>query len=286
MPATMNSLPETLSFGRRLGHPRLLLSRMRDLNAFRLLCFALILFQGAILAGCAHLLPGPQDQPEARRLLDQIRSNGKAISSFKGLARIRMASNGRVMSGRIAIAAAAPDKMRVEWLNPMGQPVTSMNADGQHITLFSRIDNTCRRFHQSATGLAPLIHIPIGINDLYDILIGSVPLPQDAFVQFKQDLSASDTLVLNNRWHRTIADIQVDLTGPRPQFMRIFDGQGELGYEIQWLRWRHDGSGYDLPVRIDFRKDDGQRLTLTVERFWPNEKIPPSVFSADHPADQ
>jgi outer membrane biogenesis lipoprotein LolB len=281
----MNSLPQTLCIERHLERFWPLLDRRRYLDARRLLCLSFLLFLSAIIAGCAHLLPAPVDQPEARRLLDQLRSNGETISRFKGLAQIRMAFNGRVISGRIAIAAVAPDKMRVEWLNPMGQPATSLNADGKDITLFSRVDNTRNQFPQSTAGLAPLIHIPIGINDLYNILTGSVPLQQDTFVQFKQAWPEADTLVVKNRWHRMIADIQVNRTGPRPQSMRIYNGQGELQYEIQWLQWRQDGSGHDLPVRIDFQNNDGQRLTLTVERFWPNAQVPPSVFAADRIAD-
>lgn len=253
--------------------------------AGRLLCYALIILQGMLFAGCAHLLSTPEDQPEARQLADRLNHNGDTISQFKGLAQIRLVSNGRVMSGRIAIAAVSPDKMRVEWLNPMGQPVSSLIADGKTIALFSRVDNSHRRLRQSAAGLEPLIHIPVGIDDLFDILTGSVPLPVDTFVQFKQALSEPDTLIVKNRWHRTIADIRVDRKACRPRSMRFYNGQSELQYQIRWLQWRQDGSGHDFPTRIEFQRDDSQRLNLTVERFWPNAPVPLSVFATNSPGE-
>ena len=258
---------------------------IRFCNVGCLICLALIVFQGMFFTGCAHLMPAPEDQPEARRLANRLNHNGDTISQFKGLAQIRMVSNGRMISGRIAIAAVAPDKMRVEWLNPMGQPVSSLIADGKTIALFSRIDNTHRRLRQSATGLEPLIHIPVGINDLFNILIGSVPLPEDDFVQLKHTLDGPDALIVKNRWNRTVADVQVDRTVCRPQSMRFYDGQGELQYKIQWLQWRQDGSGQNLPTRIEFHGDDGQGLNLTVERFWPNAPVPLSVFATNSPTE-
>ena len=280
----MNPPPETLTGRLRLQrhHP---LRLIRIWIAGRFLCYLLIIFQVLFFAGCAHLMPIPEDQADARQLVDRLNHNSDNISQFKGLAQIRLVSNGRVVSGRIAIAAVAPDKMRVEWMNPMGQPVSSLIADGKTIALLSRIDNTHRRLRQSATGLEPLIHMPVGIGDLFDILTGSVPLPVDTFVQIKQALSEPDTLIVKNRWNRTVADIRVDRTACRPQSMRFYNGQDELQYQIRWLQWRQDGKGHDLPIRIEFQSDDSQQLNLTMERFWPNAPVPLSLFATNSSAE-
>jgi outer membrane biogenesis lipoprotein LolB len=97
------------------------------------------------------------------------------LEPTKGLMRIEIISGGRITSGRAAWAAEHPDRLRLEWLSALGQPLMSMAGDGKTITLYSSADQTYRRFAQSRTALERLIRIPIGIEDLIDVLAGRPP---------------------------------------------------------------------------------------------------------------
>lgn len=245
-----------------------------------LICFIFLLT--ALFTGCAHLFPPPSEQPLARQMADLLNARGDAISQFKCLARVRMESSGRILSGRVAIAAVAPDKLRVEWLSMMGQPFFSFLADGETITVVSRSDGKVHRLKQSPWAMESLVHIPIGVEDLQRILVGSIPLRDHAYAQLNETAGAANLLTLMNRWHGVIANIQVDPTDFRVQSMRLFGSEGELRYSVQWLRWQYD-ERYDLPVEVAFQSDSGQRLVLTMVRFWPNVDVPSSTFSFGTP---
>jgi outer membrane biogenesis lipoprotein LolB len=255
------------------------------LNNRRSFLLGFIFFQSVFFINCAHIITPPDDQPAARQTVERLEAIGDAISQFKGLGHLRMESNGQIVSGRIAVAALAPDKMRVEWLNMMGQPLTSLCGDGETITVYSRSDKKIYRLKQSPTGLEPLIQIPIGIEDLRRILVGSIPLRDNTFVQFDPGKENEGNLVFKDRWHSKVATILLDRGKSRVRSLKAYDRQGDLQYEIQWEQWQDDGR-VDLPVRIVMQSDSRKRrLILTMDRFWPNAEVPLSTFVLEVPSE-
>ena len=180
------------------------------------------------------------------------------------------------------MAAVVPHKLRVEWLNMMGQPSTSIAGDGRTISIWSATDHKLRHFRQSPGALAKLIQIPIGIEDFQNIVIGRPPLPVDTVVQFKGIRNDVDILALKNRWRREIAVIRVDQATDRVLTMQAFDGHGRPQYEARWLQWRKYGR-YLLPTQMVLESGAGQRLRLTIDRFWPNAAVPSSTFELTPP---
>jgi len=249
----------------------------RNLSHLMLLSILIGLFPG-----CAHLFSPPQENPQARQILIRLAENNAGLNRFKALAHVRMELDGQILSGRIAMAGVVPDKLRIEWLNMMGQPLTSLAGDGGMITIYSRTDNKVRRLRQSATAMAPLIHIPIGIEDLQKILVGRFPLPADAAVQLKEAANDIDILILKNRWHNVVETLRVNRITSRLMGMQAFSRQGEALYEIQWLQWQSEGE-YLVPAKVVFESKSRQRVILTMDRFWPDADVPESVFKLDIP---
>lgn len=233
----------------------------------------------AMMNGCSHLFRPPEDDAHARMLLEHLLQNNSALTQYKGLAGIHMRMNGRSQSGRIAFAAVQPDKMRVEVLNMLGTPLTSLSGDGNNVTILSHDDHKQYRFRQTRTALASLIEIPIGIEDLQNLLAGRVPVPPHVSVQ---SLSGRpDTcdviLVLKNRWNGVVARLQMDQTNNDAKSLRVLDFSGELKYQILWLQWKKVGR-YRVPAKLVIESPAKQKLTLTMDRYWPNAKVPPSTF--------
>ena len=79
--------------------------------------FLVLLFFGSgLFSGCSWLVAPPQDQVEARMLVEQYSHANDDIQHFKGLGNIRIHSKQQLLSGRMVWAATMPNKLRVEML--------------------------------------------------------------------------------------------------------------------------------------------------------------------------
>jgi len=234
----------------------------------------------AVLNSCAGI-PGPTPEDEnARLIIARLAHRNDGLTQFKGLANIRMTSEGQTRSGRVAFAAVQPDKMRVELLNTVGIPLTSLSGDGEYIVIRSHGDNKYYRFRQSRTALASVIQVPIGIEDLLSLLAGKVPFPAYTFAQMVAVDKDNEVIVLKNRWRGRVARLTVDSKSQQMMNMQVFDSQGERLYQIEWLGWEEVGT-FRIPSKLMIESLPDQRLTLTVDRYWPNVEVPQSTFVLD-----
>jgi outer membrane biogenesis lipoprotein LolB len=251
-------------------------TKLRSIHSAILTIFMLL------VSGCAHILPPPQDDLPARQVLERLVDNNTGLTHFKALGHIRMDSADVKQSGRVAVAAIIPHKLRADWLNMMGQPQISLAGDGETIRIWSATDSKVHRLRQSPQALAKLIRIPLGIDDFQSIIIGRPPLPSHSAVQFKQSHEGVDILSLKNRWRKVVAMMRVDRSTGRILSVQVFDGHGRLQYEAQWLQWRKIGE-YVLPTKVSMNSAAQDRLVLTVDRFWPDADVPASVFVLNPP---
>ena len=133
---------------------------------------------GFLLSGCAWIVQPPQDDPQARALIEELDGRNPGLQNFKGMSHARFATQGRTLSGRIAWVAALPDRLRLEWLNPTGQPLTSVAADGRTLTVLNHHEQERYILRQSPDVLKDVIHVPIGIEDFLTLLAGRPLIPE------------------------------------------------------------------------------------------------------------
>lgn len=241
-----------------------------------LMC-CMILF--SIVSGCGHFFSVLEDHPLARQLLEQLNSANGDLTRFKGIARLKMIDNGQTTSGRIALAALLPDKIRVALLNPLGQPVTSLSGNGKYISIFLHNENKNYHVRQSAAAIERLIHIPIKVEDLQEILLGRVPVPTDNVVQVESSKGNIDILAVMKQWRGVVSKLVVDRSTSRVLSMESFNKHGNLKYSVHWSSWRTNGI-YNIPHQV-ILKSQGRQLTISMDRFWPNADMPPSFFDPD-----
>ncbi|MEJ2155777.1 MAG: lipoprotein insertase outer membrane protein LolB [Desulfobacteraceae bacterium] len=235
-----------------------------------------------MLAGCGHIFKPPPDDAHARMLLERLLQNNPTLTQYKGLAGVQMQLNGRSQSSRIAFAAVQPNKMRVEILNMMGTPLVSLTGNGENVTLFSHGRRKYYRFRQTRSALFSLIEVPIGIEDLQNLLAGRVPVPPYVSVQSltEHPSTPDNVLILTNRWNGIVARLQLDPSNHGVKALKVLDADGELQYRIQWLKWREIG-GYRVPSKLVIESTNTQQVTLTLDRFWPNANVSPSTFELE-----
>lgn len=231
------------------------------------------------LSGCGHLFKPPGDDPEARIILERLMQHNSALTRYKGLADIQMRMKGSSLSARIAFAAVRPDKMRVELLNMMGTPLTSLSGDGETVTVISHGDRKHHRFRQTRTALSKLIEIPIGIEDLQHLLAGQVPLPPHISAQPASERTNVDDpeIILKNRWGDIVARLKTDQTKRQIKTLQVLDRAGGLQYQVIWVQWR-EVDGFRVPSKLAIESAANQKLTLTMDRYWPNAEVAPSTF--------
>lgn len=227
-----------------------------------------------VLHGCAGWLPTVAEDPPARRQVTEWTRHNQMLPPFKGLMQIKMQEEGRTTSGRAAWAAEAPDRLRLEWLGPLGQPLFSLAGDGQTIGIYDVTDGKHRRFRQTPKALERLIGVPLGLGDLVDILAGRPPLPAHAAVRSLDDAPCG--VVLENRWGARVAEV-ASLGCDHPETMTVYDGSDAVRYRIQWLDWQtvHE---YTVPREIQVTSVEGDILSMLLERFWIDPSLPPETF--------
>ena len=74
------------------------------------------------------------------------------------------------------IIAKRPQSLRLETLNPLGQPLFFIVTDGEVLSLFSPSENKFYRGMASRKNVSLFLHVNLGLEDTVSILLGKVPL--------------------------------------------------------------------------------------------------------------
>lgn len=248
--------------------------RKTSLVLFVILCMILPV-------GC-KMIKRPEEDPYARMLVDRLIRSNSGLNQFKGFANIRLNSEGQVRSGRIAFAGVKPNKMRIELLNTIGTPLISLAGDGENITILDQSSQKHYHLRQSRTALKSVIQFPIGIEDLQCLLTGGLPIQTNTFASLERKNDQEAIILLKNRWHYKVARLKIDSVSRQIRSMLIFDQEGNEQYRIHWQKWKQAGD-YTIPSKLFFESFSDHRLSMVVDRFWPDVQVEPSMFVLDLP---
>lgn len=228
-------------------------------------------------SGCAWLIKPPSDDPMARQMLEGLLATNSAMTQYKGLAQVRLAVDKKVHTGTMAVAAVLPDRMRVELLSMVGQPLSSMVANGQTIRIRSHDDNRIYEINQSPSALETVIHIPIGIEQLQRLLIGRPKLPEFAAAQFTRKTEKEVAIEMISRFHNTQAVIVMTADTATIRSLEMHREGGEFRYLVRFLQWQQMGD-YCIPKQLAIESGTGDQVTMTMRRFWPDADISADTF--------
>jgi outer membrane biogenesis lipoprotein LolB len=227
------------------------------------------------LTGCAGWLrPVAHDETALKWVRQWVGHNDK-LTYFKGLLQVQIQARGQNISGRAAVAGAVPDRMRLEFLSFIGQPILSIAGDGRTITLINMQEGKIHQLDQTGGALEKLIGMPLSVEHLLDVLLGRPPVP-DYAAAIRLGEGDACAVELISRWYVPRADIQSDRC-EHPEVMNVYDTDGKLQYTIRWLQWQLVQE-YAVPRRVMVTSVDGARIEFTIDRFWPDTPLPPSTF--------
>jgi outer membrane lipoprotein-sorting protein len=130
-----------------------------------------------ILFGCqpARVRPQlPATLPSAEGLLATLARRRAAIATVRGFARISYESAGKTVGSRHAVVVEGPARLRLEVLGPLGA-IAVIASDGRELALYVRRENTVYRGTASAESIAAYAAVPMSVEDIVTVLLGSPP---------------------------------------------------------------------------------------------------------------
>ena len=217
------------------------------------------------------------DQEDARTLLVKLQNKNYHLTTFKGIGTLKLWSNGRPQTARLAWTGLNPEKLRIEILGVSGQPAVSIASDGSWLYFLSHTPHRFYKKKSSRADLKRLISIPIASRDVIALLAGRVPIPEyTAAALMRNKAEDGYVLVLKKRWRGIIEKIYVDENKTDVRKVEMFDSSGALVYRATFESMQNINT-YRVPLKLVISNDDSV-FQLNIEKYWADVVVSPSLF--------
>jgi hypothetical protein len=122
-------------------------------------------------------MPGqPVSRNLGETLLADWMTRGGEVHSMQGMARVKVKSSGRSVSGSQVVLVAQPARVRAETLSPFGTPLLLLATDGTDLGVLLPTENVYYRGAASAENLARFTRMPLRPEDLVKVLLYKTPI--------------------------------------------------------------------------------------------------------------
>jgi len=256
-----------------------------------------LVFSQVFLYSCGPVSPGlekdpfslrgktasPEELKEAEQIIDNLRIHNANLKTFKGIGNIKVWDKNEAFLFRSAWVGDAPEKLRMEFLGPHGQPVISLAADGAYIYYFSHVENRYYKKAISSKGKAPFINMPLELDKIIDLIVGRIPTGGCSYLKLVENPSEKG-YILFILFDKTgsVEKIFLDKDKKNVSKMECFRSDGTLLYRVTYNKIRQVGN-YLIPFNMAILDNDGTGFQLDVDRFWADAEVNPSVFVLPHP---
>lgn len=244
------------------------------------LVFAIPLF---FLSGCATLpepqLKAPVASSLGRTLFDAYLSRRADTRTLQGVAKMRVQTPERTVSGTQVLLAEAPGRLRAETLSPFGTPLLVMTANDVDLAVLVPGDNRLYRGRATPENLGRFTRLPLRLVDLVGILLSRPPLIDYLSLEPFQLADGSWMVVLESgpRRQELLFDVEQQLTG-----VRYFHGE-ELQLRLAYGDFV--AAPQVFPHRIDLELPQQQtQASLVFKELEVNRQILPEMFMLSPPA--
>ena len=243
-----------------------------------------------IATGCATLKPreeGPPamaSSPEAEALFNRLQSQNTHLRSFKGTGRLRIKDVNGIQQVRFMWAGFQNEKLRLEIMGTIGQPIFSFACDGERIYLISHTENRFYSKRESNANLEKLITLPITVSTCLDLMAGRIPLETHLLpVAVQEEKQGQQILVLKCMDRKKGGQrIFIDTSSGSVRRVEAYDRDEMLVYRAEFVRMQHV-SGFEVPGELRISNGNNASLQLVVDRFWPNAAVAEDLFKLAKP---
>lgn len=255
--------------------------------------FIIILLSLSLIAtGCSTLkqrVEGPSviaSSPEAESLFKRLQSQNTHLHSFKGTGRLRIKDVNGIQQARLMWAGFQNEKLRLEIMGTIGQPIFSFANDGERIYLISHTEDRFYSKRESNANLEKLIALPITVSACLDLMAGRIPLENHLLPLAVQDEKESQQLLVMKSTDRKKGGqhIIIDASSGNVRRVEAYDRDEILVYRAEFVRMQHV-SGFEVPRELRLSNDANASLQLVVDRFWPNAPVAEDLFRLAKPVN-
>jgi outer membrane lipoprotein-sorting protein len=242
---------------------------------------ALLLLAGG--AGCVRRAPPPDLSPDPAALLAQVELTQSRVERVRGEARVKVESPGGSGTVTQLVAAARPDRLRIDALDFFGNPAAALVADGSRFALLDLREGVFYRGAATPENLARLVPLPIPARDLVLLLCGAVPIVPGVPVS----IEAGDG-VLRLTVEGVDRDQRLDVgAGAAVHRSKVVERPGRgvatRDYEVAFDRFE-DRGGRPFPGEVRLEAPGaGVRLRLSWKEIEVNGVLPEGTFTLTPP---
>lgn len=230
------------------------------------------------LSGCATL-PEPQLKVPVlsglgRTLLEEYLSHRTDTRTLQGVAKIRVQTPERTVSGTQVLLAEEPGRLRAETLSPFGTPLLVMTANDTALAVLVPGDNRFYQGQATPENLGRFTRLPLRLPDLVSILLFRPPLID---YQSLDTFQLSDdgwmaVLESGQRRQELLFDIERHLIGVN------YFHSGEL--QLHLVYGDFDAVPQVFPHRIELELPQQKtQASLVFKELEVNRQILPEVFA-------
>jgi len=229
------------------------------------------------LWGCAGVFTRPGPDGEAAALLEKAGSADPGLRTLKGLATVDILRSGKHYQARLAWICEPPDRFRITVLGALGRPSLSLTSDGRQFFYLSHDSGEFKKWQRGAMFTPLTMPIAVAPEDIAAVLSGRIPTrAHDSASVTPREPDGGRVLVLK-RWGRIVQTIDFDPEGGGPVGYTVYTAQNTVDYSVSFQDLRQV-AGYRLPWRSEIDGGNGSRVTVRVDRYWPNSPVNPEMF--------
>lgn len=245
---------------------------------------AVFLFSACGLRREAPHMPAPDISPEIRQILIDIEAANSAVSTLKGVGRIRYTENGKPQGARAAWVAARGGRLRIEVLGIAGQPVASLSTDGKWLYLNLPLQERYFKSRAADPSLEKLVSVPVTARETIALLTGRTPLRPFRTARLDRTADGAGLVLVDGRG-RTVQKIYLDETRQRVQRFEVFSPPGRPSYRAVFEKMQRV-DGFWVPKKLHLSTDRGDAVSLSIDRYWIDLPVAPSTFVLDRPGEK
>ncbi len=241
-----------------------------------------LIFASSLLISCAPVQPKPVTSPIspgfAHELIQSWHENYAHITSVQGLAKVKVQTTEKSLSGSQVILAEKPNRLRTETLSPFGSPLLILVTDDESLGVSVPGQNVFYSGAATAENLGRFVRIPLQVNDLVALLLYQPPLISVRSEEAFKIQNEGWLLIRHNETFRQ----ELTFNSDRLLIAVSYYDNGELFLQLNYGNFASEEGFFPKHFGVDLPE---QQITATLDfsDLQTNGKLKSGIFQLSPP---